>query len=117
MAHRMLNPRRDGETEAQMDKVTRLVRTSRADFGPVLWCPPSLEEKEAQGPGPRGCPRGQGPSPGRAVGRGFLPLLTWLRGLGSEFSKVSSCRSFARAQPTSCWSSKNSVYWSWKTAT
>lgn len=108
----MLNPRRDGETEAQIDKVTRLVRTSRADLGPMLWCPPSLEADGAQRLGPRG----QNPLQGRSVGQGFLLGLTWLRGLGSEFSKASSCWSFASAEPTSCWSSKNSVYWSWNTA-
>lgn len=35
----MLNPRRDGETEAQTDKVTHLMRTFRADLGPYAVTP------------------------------------------------------------------------------
>lgn len=42
----MLDPRRDGETEAQRDTVTHLGSTLGLMLAHVLWCQPRLEEEE-----------------------------------------------------------------------
>ena len=81
----------------------------------VLWCLPSLEEEEAQRSEPSGFPKAWATWKGCRMGVSTW-VLTWLRGGGSEFSRASSCWSLACAEPTSCWSSKNSGYWSWNTA-
>lgn len=103
-----LDPRRDGETEAPKDKVTHLGRTSGADLDPCTVVP-------TQPCGGRGLETWS-QWEARRPWQGSTRWLTWLRGGGSELSRASSCRSFACAAPTSCWSSKNSGYWSWNTA-
>lgn len=96
--------------------MTHLMRTSRADLSPYAVAP--TQPRRGRGPETPTRPVSQRPesTTWKAVGQMFLLGLTWLWGLGSEFSKVSSCWSFASAEPTSRWSSKNSVYWSWNTA-
>lgn len=73
MAHRMLNPRRDGETDAQMGKVTRLVRTSRADFGPRAVVPTQPRGERGPGTWTQGVSQRPGSITGKGCGAGVSP--------------------------------------------
>lgn len=108
----VLDPRRDGET----DTVTPLGSTVGLMLARVRCCPPRLGEEEF-GDLPDGCAESQGLATWKGCGaRVSTWLLTWLWGGGSEVSRASSCWSLACAERNSCWSSKNSEYWSWNTA-
>lgn len=108
----MLDSRRDGETAAQRDTVTRL-GTLRVDVGSCVEVPTQSGGGRVWRSGPSGHAGGQGLATWEGCGAGFSTwLLTWLRGGGSEVSRAFSCWSFFCAEPSCCRSSKNSAYWS-----
>lgn len=103
-----------GTGKLRLRETNCLWRTSRADVGPCAVVPTQPGGGRAQRLGFLG---GRIQANWKGCGTGVSAwVLTWLLARGSEFSSASSCWSLACAEPTSCWSSKNSVYWSWNTA-